>query len=1163
MCATRLNLPEADTPVVDAAPESAGDVSFWRSPLMLAGLLLLLLLAGFAYQIWHARQQAIREAGDMTSSLTALLAQRVAGDFDRLDSLLGFAASEFQPDQLAAMPVAARAAQRTRLARLMADMPEVAVAHVFDAEGQLLIASQPGTQPFNIADRPHFLALRDNPKIDSVFADPLVSRSTGKLAIVQSRAIRDASGRFLGIVNALYHLESLNTLLSSIDVGPGGVTLLRRSDNFKLIARYPRGNETDFDEGLPVNNPIRQRIAAGEQVGSLQYVATTDGQPRVGTFRVLQHQPFYVQVAFSEADFLADWKRHSLGFLGVFLLLGIPILIALLRLERARKREQAAADIMLAQQQRVAESESLLHRVINAMPHIVIVKDAEGRFALVNEALARLYGSTPEEMKGKDDGDFNANPDQVAFYRQNIQDIIASGKAQVVQEDSTDAATGQVHHYRSVKVPFAGRDGAPSVLVVATDITDLFETQACLLASEERLAYAMAATGEGVWDWSIPDDRVDHNARWGHILGLQDVPHSHPVSFFAECIHPDDREAVMARIGKALESDCDYISEHRAVCPDGRIVWLHDRGKVVERDAEGRPLRMAGAIRDITERKQDEQALVEAKLAAEAANVAKSRFLATMSHEIRTPMNGILGMAQMLLMPGVSEPERCDYARTIVNSGQSLLNLLNDILDYSKVEAGKLTLEQVTFDPGQVIHEVQTLFSEAARSKGLQIEALWHGEAVTYLADTHRVRQMLTNLIGNALKFTLQGHVRIEATQIERDGQFAVLEFAVVDTGMGIPADKQTLLFQPFCQADSSTTRQFGGTGLGLSIVRSLARLMDGDAGVESEAGHGSRFWFRIRVGVFASSAQRQQEYAAKPVTGDASRSIMTSAPLHGRLLVVEDDITNQKVIQAILRNLGLTAEMATNGQQAVERIARGERFDLILMDVQMPVMDGLAATAWIRQRERELGEPRRTIIALTADAFAESRTRCLNAGMDDFLTKPIVIQTLTQLLSRWLPRDDQQNQRNPHNQRDTTPAATVPPIDSPTAGEEAVLPTFDESAMLALLDGDLDMARMVIESATHDFPTYLAQLEQACEAADWLAAERSAHTMKGLSIQLGGPELNRQMQKAYVRLKRGEGLDADTCKQLQAAYAALYQALQHWLQGGEHQEDDQTRTIH
>ncbi|BCU08121.1 histidine kinase dimerization/phospho-acceptor domain-containing protein [Allochromatium tepidum] len=218
---------------------------------------------------------------------------------------------------------------------------------------------------------------------------------------------------------------------------------------------------------------------------------------------------------------------------------------------------------------------------------------------------------------------------------------------------------------------------------------------------------------------------------------------------------------------------------------------------------------------DISARKQTEERLLKTKEAAEAANVAKSRFLATMSHEIRTPMNGILGMAQLLLIPNLTEQERLDYARTILSSGQSLLKLLNDILDYSKIEAGKLQLERLPFSPERLIYEVRALFVESARDKGLEFEARWLGRAgQDYQADAHRLRQMLANLVGNAIKFTERGRVRLEAEEVERQGGWAVLEFAVTDTGIGIPADTQARLFQPFSQADDSITRRHGGTGL-------------------------------------------------------------------------------------------------------------------------------------------------------------------------------------------------------------------------------------------------------------------------------------------------------------------------------------------------------------
>lgn len=393
--------------------------------------------------------------------------------------------------------------------------------------------------------------------------------------------------------------------------------------------------------------------------------------------------------------------------------------------------------------------------------------------------------------------------------------------------------------------------------------------------------------------------------------------------------------------------------------------------------------------------------LRQSEAAADAANRAKSDFLANMSHEIRTPMNGMLGMAQMLLMPNINDAERHDYARTILTCGQTLLTLLNDILDLSKVEAGNFQLESATLEPGQILHETQALLTSAAERKNLQLESVWLGPAdQRYLGDPHRLRQMLSNLVGNAIKFTEQGEIRVEAFEIERDEQFAVLEFAVSDTGIGIPADRQSLLFKPFSQADSSTTRQYGGTGLGLSIVRHLARLMGGDVGVESELGQGSRFWFRIRAGLVAEDTDSRQ--TRRPFNEQA-RPGGAPAQFAGRVLVVEDDPTNRKVIEALLNKLGLSVTLAENGRQAVEAVTRGDALDVVLMDTHMPIMDGYAATERIRRWEVESSRPRLPIIALTADAFAKDRERCMAAGMDHFLTKPIAFDAMESALAKWL----------------------------------------------------------------------------------------------------------------------------------------------------------------
>ncbi len=399
--------------------------------------------------------------------------------------------------------------------------------------------------------------------------------------------------------------------------------------------------------------------------------------------------------------------------------------------------------------------------------------------------------------------------------------------------------------------------------------------------------------------------------------------------------------------------------------------------------------------RKVNERMEE---LIDAKEAADQASIAKSRFLATMSHEIRTPMNGILGMAQLLMAPKLTEHERLDYARTVLTSGQSLLTLLNDILDLSKIEENKIELESRDFSVEQLMHETKLLFDGAARQTNIIIRDRWYGATGQhYKSDVHRIRQMLTNLVGNALKFTSQGSIDIEGKELERDNDSALLEFSIKDTGIGIAPDQLDQIFKPFVQADNTTTRKYGGTGLGLSIVSHLSRMLGGEAGVESELGSGSRFWIRIRVIMTAAqkiaSAERIQILPAVPENR-----------LIGRVLVADDNSVNRKVIEAMLKKLGLTVTSVNNGQLAVNEFTEGNRPDLVLMDLQMPVMDGHIATQIIRKWEIDHQQDRIPIIALTADVFEVVRQRCLDVGMDDFLTKPIEQQKLQKTLSRWLP---------------------------------------------------------------------------------------------------------------------------------------------------------------
>lgn len=439
--------------------------------------------------------------------------------------------------------------------------------------------------------------------------------------------------------------------------------------------------------------------------------------------------------------------------------------------------------------------------------------------------------------------------------------------------------------------------------------------------------------------------------------------------------------------------------------------------------------------------------LQAAKEQAESANVAKSRFLATMSHEIRTPMNGIMGMAQILDTRKLPEAELKDCTRILMRSGKTLLNLLNDILDLSKVEAGKLDIHRVALRPNDLLAECAQLFSESARAKGLSLRTETGLAAdQLYLADPERLRQILNNLTNNAIKFTAQGSVSLSVRECGREGRKTMLEFRVSDTGIGIAQEQQHVLFRPFSQVDNSSTRNHGGTGLGLAIVRSLAELMDGHTGLDSRLGEGSQFWFRIPAELVDVARNGSGAISVAPAPSAPPEPQLDAENLTGHILLVEDTPLNIRVVELALAKMGPKLRFVTDGQQALDALA-DERFDVILMDLLMPVLDGVQTTQAIRKLEADRGWKATPIVAFTANAFAEDRRRCEEAGMNDFLAKPLNFAELSRVLHRWLPQvavpQSANESKNGHDK----------PLDVAVATElvETLLPLLDHSMFDAL----------------------------------------------------------------------------------------------------------------
>ncbi|MEY2570076.1 MAG: two-component system, sensor histidine kinase and response regulator [Acidimicrobiaceae bacterium] len=535
-------------------------------------------------------------------------------------------------------------------------------------------------------------------------------------------------------------------------------------------------------------------------------------------------------------------------------------------------------------------------------------------------------------------------------------------------------------------------------------------------------------------------------------------------------------------------------------------------------DGRGGVAGWVGTLADISAEANAQAVLAEARDKANEASQLKSDFLANMSHEIRTPMNGVIGMTSLLLETDLDVQQR-DFAETVRTSGEALMTIIDDILDFSKIEAGMLEVESLDFAVRAIVGDVVKLLEGSAKDKGLDLSSVVDPSVPTVVrGDPGRLRQVLTNLVGNAVKFTKAGSIVVRVAADRDAAGEVVVRFAVTDTGEGIAPDKLQTVFEPFVQADTSTSRTYGGTGLGLAISSELVALMGGDCGVDSELAVGSTFWFTILVK--ATAGRPRAAVAAGP-------NVVASDPVRGgRLLLVEDNEINQRVAVAMLTGAGYDVDTVPNGRAAVDAHAR-TRYDAILMDCQMPELNGYEATASVRATE---GTERHTpIIAMTAGARVEDRERCLASGMDDYVAKPVRKELLLAAVSHWLG------------------STTAPVGEAPVIASAETEPTLDATVFeqLRVLGGAdrPDFTGELVDSFLRDTRPALAALRTAVECADAAEVGRYAHQIKGSSAQLGGRRLAASCER-LERASRATGLDGGGLQDVEVDYDDLCEAF-------------------
>ena len=1073
-----------------------------------------------------SRDEYERDATVTTQNVSRLVSVELEGDFNLADAALRVVTDEIDVQTAAGKP--SKAHIEAAMQRLIQRNPTLLDFVVSDRKGDLINGLGSGnTQPaINVSDRPYFTTLRDRPQVGLVVSDLVKSKIDGQSVMVLARRLNDASGAFAGLALVAYDVDVIQSKLASYALG-GNATITVRSEQLSVIARHPPGTTAVTSPGATKvanvfsmalqKNPLQGTYAVGRD--------SIDGIPRLHSYTKSEKYPFYVNVGLARSDYLGQWEREVKTTTAMALAFALTTLLGAFLLHKAwRRRDQVESELHAQrdQLQQVVWSAALGTWQWNVLT-------GETTF---NTRMAEIAGLTSQELGAVTNVTWAklAHPDDIPRYKETMRHCLTRQTDDFQCESRVRHKDG---HWVWVLdqgrvIDWSGNGRAAVLTGTRQDISDR-------KFAEERQIYAVLdASPDGALLVNNAGAILYANKKSGDVFGAKAsdlmgmhvealVPNQYRKGHASLRKHYSDRPTAR---GMAAQNNIQGLRRDGSVFPAeinlNPFQLNHERvviatiADISEQVAAQESItRGAADLRQANETLEQrvEQRTRELALAlddAEQAKQSRGEFLAKMSHEIRTPMNAVLGLVYLALR---KQPDATlkPYLEKIRQSGQHMLGIINDILDFTKIDAGKLELEAGVVDIEQLVQHVLLLTEGKAVEKGLAVSSAIARDVPRKLrGDSLRIAQVLINYANNAIKFTERGGISIHVScpaDSGLDGRMLV-RFEVRDTGMGVTEEQRSRLFQDFEQADNSTTRKFGGTGLGLSISKQLAGLMGGEVGVTSTPGSGSTFWFTARLApAFEGTG------ADAPSAPEAMPALLET--LRGKhVLVVDDNSLNLEVAQGVLEGVGIHVAQACDGALALD-ILRNCIFDCVLMDVHMPVMDGLEATRKIRADPALAAIP---VLAMTANARREDHLECLHAGMDDVVTKPFDPDQLFITLAKWI------------SSRNVTRAmaAGLPPSamakPAPTAADD--LPEWDIAYLQRIVGDNAATQRRLLEKFQVSARELVPAVDFAVAAQQWAEAGERAHKLKSSARAVGAMRLGAMCEAIEAAGRAGQALE-------------------------------------